>query len=173
MLVVLVLVAGALGVLADARFVTADALSIRSVVQPDATLQLRDAERAVQLNPWISFYRDTAADLQVQAFMAQRDAYLASGNDPTALAAASASYEKALTALEETLAYTPTELDHYSKLASLYLYATSIDPPEPCPGHRHGTAGPARGTEQCELALLGRRRLRHPRGLRQRGAHGS
>ena len=58
----------------------------------------------------------------------QRDAYLGSGNDAAALAAASASFEIARTALEDTTAYTPTEMDHYTKLATLYSYATFLDP---------------------------------------------
>jgi hypothetical protein len=127
-LAVLVLVAGALGILADARFVTADVLNIRSNIQPSAALELRDAERAVRSNPWTSFYRDTAADLRVEEFLTQRDAYLGSGDDATARAAASESYERARTALEDARAYTPTEMDHYSKLASLYSYATFLDP---------------------------------------------
>ena len=127
-LAVLVLVAAALGILTDARFVTADVLSVRGKLQPSAEGRLREAERSVELNPWMSFYRDGAADLAVEAFLVQRDAYLSSGNDAAAFAAASESYEKARTALEAARDYTPTEMDHYGKLSTLYFYATFLDP---------------------------------------------
>jgi tetratricopeptide (TPR) repeat protein len=127
-LAVVVLVAGAVGILADVRFVAADVSSVRSHLQPSAALQLRDAERAARWDPWISVYRDNAADLRLQEFVQQRDAYLGSGNNAAALQAASESFDRARTALEDATAYTPTEMDHYNKLATLYFYATFLDP---------------------------------------------
>ena len=126
-LAVVVLVVGALGILADARFVTADAMIVRSKLQPSPTLQLHEAQRAANLNPWISVYRDGVAELKFQEFLTAREAYLSSGNNPALLPAASQAFESARTSLEAARAYTPTEMDHYNNLATLYTYATFLD----------------------------------------------
>lgn len=127
-LAVLVLVAAALGLIADGRFVMADVLSIRSTIQPTAALAFQDADRAAKTNPWMSAYRNAAADLRVEEFIARREAYLGSGENPDARAAAAESYGRARAALEDARAYTPSEMDHYAKLTWLYLNSTFLDP---------------------------------------------
>lgn len=127
-LAVLVLVAGAMAIIGDGAFVTADAMIVRSKLQPSAELRLREAQRAANLDPWISFYRDGVAELKFEEFLTRREAYLSSGNSPALLAAVSQAFESARTALEEARAYTPTEMDHYNNLATLYFYATFLDP---------------------------------------------
>jgi tetratricopeptide (TPR) repeat protein len=124
----MVLVICVFGLYGIGRFLLADHAAIKSTTRSSASSALHEAERAVELSPWVGQYREIVAEIRLDQYLQDRAVYGTSDSAGDRAGALQESFNRALLSINDAIDYSPREMDNYSNLATLYLRASSIDP---------------------------------------------